>query len=112
VLRSLYAGAAAFVFPSRYEGFGLPPLEAMISGTPVVCSDAASLPEVVGDAALLFPAGDADAAAAQIARVLDDEALRTSLTTAGTARAATFTWERTAAQTLTAYHGVLEHHRG
>jgi len=112
VLRSLYAGAAAFVFPSRYEGFGLPPLEAMISGTPVVCSDAASLPEVVGDAALLFPAGDVDVAAGQIARVLDDAALRASLIAAGAARAATFTWERTASQTMAAYRDVLLHHRG
>jgi glycosyltransferase involved in cell wall biosynthesis len=109
VLRSLYSGAAAFVFPSRYEGFGLPPLEAMISGTPVVCSDAASLPEVVGDAALLFPAGDAAAAAAQVERVLGDSALRASLVAAGTTRAARFTWERTAAGTLSAYREVLEH---
>jgi alpha-1,3-rhamnosyl/mannosyltransferase len=107
VLRSLYAGAAAFVFPSRYEGFGLPPLEAMISGAPVVCSDATSLPEVVGDAALLFPAGDADAAAAQIARVLDDAPLRASLVAAGVARAASFTWDRTAAGTLAVYRELL-----
>ena len=60
-LRALYAGASAFVFPSRYEGFGLPPLEAMALGAPVVCANAASLPEVVGEAALLFPAGDAGA---------------------------------------------------
>jgi glycosyltransferase involved in cell wall biosynthesis len=108
VLRSLYAGAAAFVFPSRYEGFGLPPLEAMISGAPVVCSDAASLPEVVGDAALQFPRGDDAAAAAQIARVLDDGALRESLLAAGTARAALFTWDRTAAGTLAVYRELLD----
>jgi glycosyltransferase involved in cell wall biosynthesis len=108
VLRSLYAGAAAFVFPSRYEGFGLPPLEAMISGAPVVCSDAASLPEVVGDAALLFPRGDGAACAAQIARVLDDETLRASLLVAGTARTKLFTWERTAGQTLAVYRELLE----
>jgi glycosyltransferase involved in cell wall biosynthesis len=107
-LRSLYAGAAAFVFPSRYEGFGLPPLEAMVSGTPVVCSDATSLPEVVGDAALMFPAGDADAAATRIARVLDDGAVRASLVAAGAARAALFTWDATAAQTLGVYGELLE----
>jgi glycosyltransferase involved in cell wall biosynthesis len=112
VLRSLYSGAAAFVFPSRYEGFGLPPLEAMISRTPVVCSDAASLPEVVGDAALLFACGDDAAAAEQIARVLDDSALRASLVDAGTARAAHFTWERTATQTLAAYRELLERQPG
>lgn len=110
VLRSLYAGAAAFVFPSRYEGFGLPPLEAMISGAPVVCSDAASLPEVVGEAALLFSRGDDAAAAAQIARVLDDHALRGSLVAAGAARAGLFTWERTAAGTLAVYRELLERH--
>jgi alpha-1,3-rhamnosyl/mannosyltransferase len=110
ILRSLYAGAAAFVFPSRYEGFGLPPLEAMISGAPVVCSDAASLPEVVGDAALQFPRGDDGAAAAQIARVLDDSVLRASLVAAGSARAALFTWDRTAAGTLAVYRELLDRH--
>jgi alpha-1,3-rhamnosyl/mannosyltransferase len=112
VLRSLYAGAAAFVFPSRYEGFGLPPLEAMVSGTPVVCSDATSLPEVVGDAALLFPARDDSAAAAQIVRVLDDDTLRASLVAAGAARAATFTWERTADQTRAVYAELLARPKG
>ena len=106
-LRALYAGAEAFVFPSRYEGFGLPPLEAMASGTPVVCSDAASLPEVVGDAALLFAAGDVTAAAGAILRLLDDPALRESLTSAGRERAATFTWARTAAETVDAYRRLL-----
>jgi glycosyltransferase involved in cell wall biosynthesis len=107
-LRALYAGAEAFVFPSRYEGFGLPPLEAMASGVPVVCSDAASLPEVVGDAALLFDAGDVTAAAGAILRLLDDPALRASLVAAGHARAALFTWERTAEQTMAAYRELLE----
>jgi glycosyltransferase involved in cell wall biosynthesis len=106
-LRALYAGAAAFAFPSRYEGFGLPPLEAMIAGTPVVCSDAASLPEVVGDAALLFAAGDAEAAARQLERVLSDDTLRRSLVAAGAERARLFTWERTAAATLAAYRELL-----
>jgi glycosyltransferase involved in cell wall biosynthesis len=107
-LRALYAGAEVFVFPSRYEGFGLPPLEAMASGAPVVCSDAASLPEVVGDAALLFPAGDVTAAAGAILRLLDDQALRASLVKAGHERVALFTWAATAAQTVTAYRELLE----
>jgi alpha-1,3-rhamnosyl/mannosyltransferase len=107
-LRALYAGAMAFVFPSRYEGFGLPPLEAMISGTPVVCADAASLPEVVGDAGLLFPAGDAVACARQIERVIDDEVLREALVAAGAGRARLFTWQRTAEATLAVYHEVLD----
>ncbi len=107
VLRALYEHAAAFVFPSRYEGFGLPPLEAMISGTPVVCSDAASLPEVVGDAALLFPAGDAGSCAREIDSVLSDDAVRARLVEAGAARARLFTWERTASLTLAAYRELL-----
>jgi len=108
-LRKLYAGASAFVFPSRYEGFGLPPLEAMALGAPVVCADAASLPEVVGDAALLFPAGDAAALARTLARVLDDLALRERLSQAGRKRAAQFTWQRTAAATVAVYHEALQH---
>ncbi len=70
-LRALYAGAAAFAFPSRYEGFGLPPLEAMSFGTPVVVARAASLPEVVGDAALMFEPGDADGLASALQAVLE-----------------------------------------
>lgn len=110
VLRSLYAGAVAFVFPSRYEGFGLPPLEAMVSGTPVVCTTAASLPEVVGDAALTFQAGDVREAAGRIAEVLDDPALCDRLVQAGFARSALFTWERTAAGTARAYRELIESH--
>ena len=111
-LRALYVGAEAFVFPSRYEGFGLPPLEAMASGTPVVCSDASSLPEVVGDAALLFPAGDVTAAAGAILQLLDDRTLRASLVAAGRARAALFTWKRTAVETVAVYRELLQAHGG
>jgi len=106
-LRALYAGASAFVFPSRYEGFGLPPLEAMALGAPVLCADAASLPEVVGDAALLFPAGDAGALAEALARVLEDPVLRERLSRAGHERAAQFTWDRTAAATVAVYREAL-----
>jgi len=108
-LRALYAGASAFVFPSRYEGFGLPPLEAMALGAPVVCANAASLPEVVGDAALLFPAGDAGALAGALGRLLDDPALRERLARAGLERAAQFSWERTATATVAAYREALAH---
>ena len=111
VLRALYREAAVFVFPSRYEGFGLPPLEAMACGTPVVSSDAASLPEVVGDAALLFHCGDAGALAAAVARVLDEPSLRERLARAGPRRAARFTWERTAGETVAVYREALALHR-
>ena len=106
-LRALYASASAFVFPSLYEGFGLPPLEAMIAGAPVVCSDAASLPEVVGGAALIFPAGDGVACARQVDRVLDDVDLRDRLLVAGRGRARMFTWERTARDTLAVYRALV-----
>jgi len=106
-LRALYAGASVFVFPSRCEGFGLPSLEAMALGAPVVCANAASLPEVVGDAALLFPAGDAGTLAHTLSRVLDDPALRERLSRAGRERAARFTWERTAAATVAVYREAL-----
>lgn len=102
-LRALYAQASAFVFPSTYEGFGLPPLEAMTFGTPVVAADSSSLPEVTGGAALLFPAGDTGALAHAIVRVLDDGVLRARLSEAGPRRAADFSWERTAELTLAVY---------
>ncbi len=86
------AGARVFAYPSLYEGFGLPPLEAMALGTPVVASSASSLPEVVGDAGLLPDPGDAAAIAAAIERAHDDEAFRGWAAAKGPARAATFTW--------------------
>lgn len=107
VLRGLYAGAAVFAFPSRYEGFGLPPLEAMGLGAPVVCSDAASLPEVVGDAALTVPAGDVAAMARAMAQVLDDAATAEDLRARGRSRAATFSWDRAARETLAVYKEAI-----
>jgi len=107
-LRALYGGTTAFVFPSRYEGFGLPPLEAMALGAPVLCADATSLPEVVGDAALLFPAGDVAALAEALNTVLDDRDLRGRLALAGRERAAQFSWERTAAATVAVYREALQ----
>jgi alpha-1,3-rhamnosyl/mannosyltransferase len=98
-LRMLYRGAAGFVFPSLYEGFGLPVLEAFASGLPVVTSNVTSLPEVAGDAALLVDPLDIDAITQAVTRILEDRALADSLRTKGVARARGFTWEACAAKT-------------
>ena len=103
----LLASARVFAFPSLYEGFGLPPLEAMACGTPVVSSDRGSLAEVLGDAALVAPADDARAFAAALARLIDDESLHAQMRARGQARAASFTWERTAEATVAAYRASL-----
>jgi len=106
-LEGLYALADVFVFPSLHEGFGLPVLEAMRRGVPVACSDRSSLPEVAGDAALLFDPGDARAITAAIERVLSDPAEAARLRTAGIARAALFTWAATARGTVASYERAL-----
>ncbi|MCE5204283.1 MAG: glycosyltransferase family 4 protein [Actinomycetia bacterium] len=106
-LRALYVNASAFVFPSAYEGFGLPPLEAMALGTPVVCSDAASLPEVVGCAALSFAAGDIQALADALRLILTDGSVRDRLAGAGRGRAALFSWDRTAELTVSVYEQAV-----
>jgi len=95
-LPALYRQAEALAFPSVYEGFGFPPLEAMACGTPVVASTASSVPEVVGDAGLLIDPLDVPAWTAGVTQVLDAPSLRARLRQAGLARAATFTWARTA----------------
>jgi len=93
-LAALYRMAAVFAFPSLYEGFGLPPLEAMACGTPVVTSRISSLPEVVGEGALLVDPYSEEAIAQGISRVLDDDELRRRLVERGLERAAQFSWER------------------
>lgn len=100
LLPALYAAASAFVFPSLYEGFGLPLLEAMAAGAPLVASNRAAMPEVVGDAGLLVDPLDVDALRRAIERILEDEPLAAKLAAAGRKRARTFTWEKTAAATL------------
>jgi glycosyltransferase involved in cell wall biosynthesis len=107
-LEGLYALAACVVFPSLYEGFGLPVLEAMVRGVPVACSNRSSLPEVAGDAALLFDPEDVAAIASALERLLTDRDLAAELASAGRERAATFSWERTAALTVESYRRVLE----
>jgi glycosyltransferase involved in cell wall biosynthesis len=104
-LEGIWAVAQAFVYPSLYEGFGLPVLEAMARGVPVACSNASSLPEVAGDAALLFDPHDESAIADSLQRLLSDPALCRDLRERGTARVERFTWERTARLTLESYAG-------
>jgi alpha-1,3-rhamnosyl/mannosyltransferase len=103
-LPALYSGAQVFVFPSIYEGFGLPPLEAMACGAPVLCCDTSSLPEVVGDAALRVGT-DPAALAFGLTRLLEDVPLRETLSVAGQQRSQQFSWQRTAAATLAVYEG-------
>lgn len=107
-LPRLYAGARAFAYPSRYEGFGLPVLEAMACGTPVVTSDVSSMPEVAGEAALLVGPDDVGALADALARVLSDDALAADLSRRGTLRAAGFSWERCARETRAVYESLGE----
>jgi alpha-1,3-rhamnosyl/mannosyltransferase len=102
-LPALLSGAELFAFPSLYEGFGLPPLEALACGAPVLCGDTSSLPEVVGEAALRVDTRNTMALAAGLARLLNDAALRETLHTAGPRRAAQFSWRRTAEATLAVY---------
>ncbi|WP_027147199.1 glycosyltransferase family 4 protein [Methylobacter marinus] len=103
----LYAGARLFVFPSLYEGFGLPVLEAMASGVPVVCSNSSSLPEVAGDAAGVCEATDVDSLSELIARGLEDETWRNRAIEKGLARAAQFSWDRCAKETVAVYREAI-----
>jgi glycosyltransferase involved in cell wall biosynthesis len=104
---ALYTGADVFAYPSRYEGFGLPVLEALACGTPTVTTTGGSLPEVAGDAAVLIEPGDVGALAAAVAKLAADPAARHDAAGRGLARAAAFTWERCAALTVAAYRRGL-----
>jgi len=106
-LAAFYRLARAFVFPSLYEGFGLPPLEAMACGAPVVTSNVSSLPEIAGDAALLVDPYDVDAIADGIRRAVTDEALRADLIQRGLARARAFSWAQSVGEIHKIYMEVL-----
>ena len=106
-LPGLYRSAEFFAYPSVYEGFGLPPLEAMACGLPVVCSNAASLPEVVGDAGLLLPPRDVSEWVRAIDRLLDDAQLRAELSAKGVARARRFSWDAATDRTFEVYRSVM-----
>jgi glycosyltransferase involved in cell wall biosynthesis len=105
-LPAVYSGASCFIFPSLYEGFGLPPLEAMACGAPVVTSNTSSLPEVVGDAGLLVGPKDIDCLTTAISRVLTDSALASDLRNRGIARAKQFTWEAAALSHADLYRNI------
>ncbi len=102
-LPDLYRAAAVFVYPSLYEGFGLPPVEAMACGCPVISSTRGSLGEVVGDAAAIVEPEDIDSISKQLCKLATDEAIRNQLRAAGLTRAQEFDWKTTAEQTLRVY---------
>lgn len=106
-LATLYGRTTALVFPSRYEGFGLPVSEAMMAGGPVICASESSLPEVGGDAALFFPWNDAEALAAQMMRLLHEPGLRERLAELGPRQAAKFSWAKCARETLAVFDEAL-----
>jgi glycosyltransferase involved in cell wall biosynthesis len=106
-LPALYNAATLLALPSRYEGFGLPVLEAMACGTPVVCSNTSSLPEVAGQAALLVSPEDVQGWAEAITRLWNDDALLAQMRERGFAQAARFTWEHAARKTIEVYQVVF-----
>jgi glycosyltransferase involved in cell wall biosynthesis len=107
-LDGLYRLSCAFVLPSLIEGFGLPVLEAMARGVPVACANVAALPEVAGDAALLFDPSRQEEVTAAVRRLLDDSALAARLAKAGYERVKGFPWERTGASTLAGYRRAID----
>jgi glycosyltransferase involved in cell wall biosynthesis len=108
MLPILYNGAELFVYPSYYEGFGLPPLEAMSCGTPVITSNVSSIPEVVGDAGILIDPYDTTNLMEALVNTLNDEKLKVQLSQAGLSRASQYSWKRTAAETLDVYKKIIE----
>ena len=107
---ALLRGASVYAYPSIYEGFGLPPVEAMAAGTPVVTTRAGSLPEVVGDAALVVDPGDADGLGQAIAQLLDDPARADAQRAAGLARSRLYSWDATTAGLVELYRRLVALH--
>jgi len=107
-VNSLMRGASLFAFPSLYEGFGLPILDAQLAGVPVACSSAGALPEVAGEGAVVFDPLSIDDMAAAILRCLTDDTLNAALIESGLANARRFSWNRTARQTLDVYRAVAK----
>jgi glycosyltransferase involved in cell wall biosynthesis len=107
VLANLYTHATALVYPSHYEGFGIPPLEAMHYGCPVVASNASSVPEVVGDAGIYFDHSSVDDLAQKLEMVISDSRLRGAIIGRGHAREQLFSWERCAQETLAIYEQLV-----
>ncbi|MCB0049455.1 MAG: glycosyltransferase family 4 protein, partial [Caldilinea sp.] len=107
-LHRLYVAARCHIHPAYYEGFGLPPLEAMACGTPTIVSNVSSLPEVVGDAALLVDPHDTEEMAVAMHRLLTDDDLHAELSEKGLQRARVFSWQRAAQRTLEVYRTVVE----
>jgi glycosyltransferase involved in cell wall biosynthesis len=105
-LARLYAGSVALVYPSLYEGFGIPPLEAMGCGTAVIAGNVASIPEVVGDAALLIDPMSAEALAQAMLELVEHPGRRAELVAAGAARARRFSWAETARRTVAVYESL------
>jgi glycosyltransferase involved in cell wall biosynthesis len=106
-LPSLYNLAEAFIYPSLYEGFGIPPLEAMACGVPVITTESSAMIETIGDAGLLVPPGDEQALSEAMEALLNDAELRARLSAKGLQRAKQFTWEHTARETLRVYEQAL-----
>ena len=106
MLAGFYKAASAFVYPSLYEGFGIPPLEAMSFACPVVCSNVSSIPEIVGDAAEMFDPYDIESIQLAIERVVQDEELKSELINRGKERIKQFSWERCAQETLKVYKKI------
>jgi glycosyltransferase involved in cell wall biosynthesis len=107
LLAGFYKAAKALVYPSLYEGFGIPPLEAMSFDCPVVCSNVSSIPEVVGDAGLMFDPYDIQSIKSALEKIVIDETLREDLINRGRARIKKFSWERCARETLDVYQKIL-----